>query len=145
MMAQGKHFAHPQTRSRISKPLLFGAYSVVWIVAVAAFWLGGRADAMGYSIIALHIVLPLAAVVVTFLMGKTEGLSLASGLLLIFVGVMYMLAPYLTFSLANMIAFEHVNMPDLTGLVFGAACGAIGLVLGVIARAVSAKLSRGSL
>ena len=145
MMAQGKHFAHPQTRSRISKPLLFGAYSVVWIAAVAAFWLGGRADAMGYSIIALHIVLPLAAVVVTFLMGKTEGLSLASGLLLIFVGVMYMLAPYLTFSLANMIAFEHVNMPDLTGLVFGAACGAIGLVLGVIARAVSAKLSRGSL
>lgn len=145
MMAQGKHFANPQTRSRISKPLLFGAYSVVWVAEVAAFWLGGRADAMGYSIIALYIVLPLAAVVVTFLMGKTEGLSFASGLLFIFVGVMYMLAPYLTFSLANMIAFEHVNMPDLTGLVFGAACGAIGLVLGVIARAVSAKLSRGSL
>lgn len=143
MMAQGKHFAKPQTRSRISKPLLFGAYSVVWAAAVAAFWLGGRADAMGYSIIALYIVLPLAAVVVAFLMGKTEGFSLTSGLLLIFVSVMYMLASYLTFSLANMIAFEHVNMPDLAGLVFGAACGAIGLLLGSIVRVVSVKLKRG--
>lgn len=143
MMAQGKHFANPQTRSRISKPLLFGAYSVVWVAVVAAFWLGGRADAMGYSIIALYIVLPLAAVVVAFLMGKTAGFSLTSGLLLIFVSVVYMLASYLTFSLANMIAFEHVNIPDPAGLLFGAACGAIGLLLGSIVRAVSVKLKRG--
>ena len=142
-MAQGKHFANPQTRSRISKPLLFGAYSVVWVAVVAAFWLGGRADAMGYSIIALYIVLPLAAVVVAFLMGKTAGFSLTSGLLLIFVSVVYMLASYLTFSLANMIAFEHVNIPDPAGLLFGAACGAIGLLLGSIVRAVSVKLKRG--
>lgn len=47
-------------------------------------------------------------------------------------GVMYMLAEYATFSAANMISFDKINMPHFGMILAGAAISAIGLWIGTI-------------
>ena len=47
-----------------------------------------------------------------------------------FFGVMYMLAEYGTFKMANNIAFDKLNAPDWGMIVAGAIISAIGMLLG---------------
>lgn len=48
----------------------------------------------------------------------------------LFFGVMYMLAEYGTFKMANNIAFNKLNAPDLEMIVAGAIISAIGMLVG---------------
>lgn len=48
----------------------------------------------------------------------------------LFFGVMYMLAEYGTFKMANNIAFNKLNAPDLGMIVAGAIISAIGMLVG---------------
>ena len=50
--------------------------------------------------------------------------------LTLFFGVMYMLAEYGTFKMANNIAFNKLNAPDLEMIVAGAIISAIGMLVG---------------
>ena len=59
--------------------------------------------------------------------------------MLIFFGVMYMLAAYATFSLANAAAFNKINLPDVTNMLPGMLCSGAGLLIGTLINVIKRR------
>ena len=86
-------------RSEIAAPL---AYLAIWILTLIVFWcFTDGADAMGFSILYLWIILPLSTVIASLSIGLCDSFGRWKWLGLPIFGVMYMLAEYGTFALAN--------------------------------------------
>jgi hypothetical protein len=56
-------------------------------------------------------------------------------------GIMYMLASYATFSLANNIMFNKVNSPDFTIFFAGLIISLLGMVIGYLRSVISKRKS----
>lgn len=123
-----------RSRQRFSRVVLTAAYLVIWTVVIGSFWLGGRMDAMGYSIVSFYLILPAAAVVLSFFIGREEVWAGSRWAMLLFFGVMNMLAPWATFSLANTGAFGQPHLPDPGSMLPGILCSALGIALGTAFR-----------
>ena len=76
------------------------SYMLVWAIAMIVFWF------------------------------FTSGSDAGKWAFTLFFGVMYMLAEYGTFKMANNIAFDKLNAPDWGMIVAGAIISAIGMLLG---------------
>ncbi len=118
-----------KSRQKLSKLMIILSYMIVWAVSVIVFWSVGEVDAAAYSIFVLWLLLPTVTFVTSLLTGKASE-SNKKWLWSLFFGVMYMLAEYLSFSLANMVAFNKTNAPDFTCLIIGAVISLIGLAAG---------------
>ena len=94
-------------RSRAKRSLL--GYLVVWTACVVWFFFLDGSDAMGYSLAVFFLILPLSALVSGYFCGKT--VDRRKWLLVPALGLMHSLAHYVTFSLANMMAFHKINAP----------------------------------
>ena len=93
------------------------------------FWFfTSGSDAMGYSLMFLWIILPVTTFVVSIVIGKNDFWEKGKCAFTLFFGVMYMLAEYGTFKMANNIAFDKLNAPDWGMIVVGAIISAIGMV-----------------
>ena len=124
-------------RLRKSLPLLM--FLVIWAVIVTTFWLGGSGDAMGFSIVTFYLVLPVTTIITAFFVGKDDWkLPMKAGVVA-GLAVMNMLAEYGTFSLANMLEFNKINMPEVGVLMSGVVIAAIGLGGGCLARVFRCK------
>ena len=130
-----------KSRQKLSKLVLVIAYLVIWALSIVVFWLGGNQDAMVYSLVAFYFVLPISTLIISVFIGKGDGWTNVKWLMLLFFGTMNMLAPYFTFSLSNMIAFNKFNMPDATGFLSGIICAAIGMVIGSLVKAIAERKS----
>jgi transcriptional regulator with XRE-family HTH domain len=130
-----------KSRQKLSKLILVITYLVIWVLSIVVFWLGGNQDAMGYSLVVFYFVLPISILIISVFIGKGDGWTNVKWLMLLFFGIMNMLAPYFTFSLSNMIAFDKFNMPDTTGFLSGIICAAIGIAVGSIVKAVAERKS----
>lgn len=130
-----------RSRQKFSKLIQISTYCLIWAVAIIVFWLGGREDAMGYSIVAFYLVLPITTFIISILIGKDEGWSAYKWLMVLFFGLMYMLALYATFSLANIVAFGNFYLPELTPVLLGALISALGLLIGTLVKDVRQKRS----
>ena len=110
-------------------------YSLIWLICVGAFWLGLGRSAMGYSLLVFYLILPIAGLVCSDMPGTRRGLG---GIVIssLFIGVMYMMAEYLTFSLLNMVtnSFSHINYPHINMLIAGTVLALFGSVIGKIFR-----------
>ena len=107
------------------------SYMLVWAIAMIAFWFfTSGSDAMGYSLVYLWILLPVTTFIVSFIIGKNDFWGKGKWAITLFFGVMYMLAEYGTFKMANNIAFDKLNAPDWGMIVAGAIMSAIGMLLG---------------
>ena len=107
------------------------SYMLVWAIAMIAFWFfKSGSDAMGYSLLYLWILLPVTTVIVSFIIGKNDFWGNGKWAFTLFFGVMYMLAEYGTFKMANNIAFDKLNAPNWGMIVAGAIMSAIGMLLG---------------
>ena len=95
-------------------------YFIVWLIIVAAFWFGFHLEPMLFSIAAFYIALPLTAFLVSLYLGRHDGFW--KWFFLPFAGLMQFLAPFVTFSLANMFAFgkgmDQVVLPDIYSAFF---------------------------
>lgn len=120
-------------KNNMKKGLLI--YSLIWFITVGAFWLGMSREAMGYSLLAFYLILPIAGLVCSAMSGARSGLR---GIIFcsLFIGVMYMMSQYLTFSLLNMLksSITKINYPSIPMLIGGALTAFIGYFLGVIFR-----------
>lgn len=87
-------------------------------------------DAMGYSLMFLWFILPISTFIVSIVIGKNNFWGKGKWAFTLFFGVMYMLAEYGTFKMANNIAFYKLNAPDLGMIVAGAIISAIGMLVG---------------
>ena len=115
-------------RGKISTIL---AYLMVWAIAMSAFWFNtDGTDAMGYSLMFMWIILPLTTLVISLIIGKNDYWGMKKWLMCIPMGIMYMLAEYGTFSMANNIAFNRVNPPQWEMIFIGAIVSLIGLGIG---------------
>ena len=132
-------------RQKLSKLIQVISYLLIWALSIIVFWLGGGSDAMGYSLVVFYLVLPITTLIISVFIGKDDGWANYKWLMLLFFGFMYMLACYATFSLANSTTFDHLNIPDLTDIVPGILCPAVGMAAGTVIRSVkgrAAKLSK---
>ena len=91
--------------------VLVVAYLVVWAFSLVAFWLFmGESDAMAFSLIFFYALIPAAAAGVSFSIGRNDCFGKAKWLVPIALGIMHMLAEYLTFSMKNMVAFYFAKI-----------------------------------
>ncbi len=119
--------------SKRSNMIALLVYLLVWATAIIAFWFfTDGSDAMGYNLLYLWIILPVTTLVVSILIGK--GSLKGKWVFTLFFGVMYMLAEYSTFRMANNIAFHKLNTPDWGMLAAGAIISLLGMLVGVLVR-----------
>ena len=76
------------------------------------------------------LLLPIAAFVISLRIGELVRRDGRMWLLPLALGLLYMLADFLTFRLANMLAFDKINLPQWDLFFIGAAISALGLLIG---------------
>ena len=114
-----------------NKIIIILSYLLIWSLAMIVFWFfTSGSDAMGYSLMFLWIVLPVTTFVESVLIGKNDFFGKGKWGSTLFFGLMYMLAEYGTFKMANNIAFNKLNAPDFGMIVAGVIISAIGILLG---------------
>lgn len=111
--------------------LLPAGYFAVWLLALLFFWcFTGATDGLAYGLLVLWLMLPAATFVFSLLIAKTNCWGKGCWFCLPFCSVLYMLAPYLTFTLANMLSTHRLYAPDWSALLIGAAISLPGLAVG---------------
>ncbi len=123
-----------KSRQRFSRMILVLVYLLIWTVTIVSFWWTSGSDAMGYALLAFYLVLPVTTLVISVFIGRDESWSGSRWLMMLFFGVMYMLGPFATFSMANNLAFDHRNLPQLTDMLPGILCSAVGIGIGALIR-----------
>lgn len=119
-----------RSRERLSRLLVVLTYLMIWALSILAFWLGLKQEAMLYSIAIFYLVLPLTTLILSALVGWNESWTGLRWLMLLFFGFLYMLAPYATFNVSNMLTVERFYGPDLATLLPGLLCAAAGMGIG---------------
>lgn len=131
-----------QSKNRLSRLLVVLTYLLLWSLSILVFWMGLKAEAMLYSIAVFYLVLPLTTLILSVLVGRNECWTGLRWLMLLFFGVLYMLAPYATFNVSNMLTVERFYWPDLATLLPGLLCAAAGMGLGCGLRRLKNRRQR---
>ncbi|MDD3338708.1 MAG: hypothetical protein PHS82_07635 [Lachnospiraceae bacterium] len=119
-------------KNRLSRMILLAAYLGIWSIALISFWLfTSGSDALWYSVMFLWILLPITTFVVSMIIGKNNYWESRKWFFSIIFGIMYMLAEYGTFSMANMVTFHKINMPEFVMILIGAIISLVGMGIGV--------------
>lgn len=110
-------------------------YSIVWLIAISAFWLADLSgDAMAYSLLVIYLLLPATTLTMSYLIGHDDRWGKMKWVAPVFFGEMYMLAEYFTFSLANMLANETINAPEFTMVLTGMVISLVAMGLGAFVQ-----------
>lgn len=131
----GKSTDAAGSRARLAKIILAAVYLVIWASVPITFWsFMSATDELGFAVIFFVFVLPVTTLIVSLLIGANGLFGKRKWLSVIFFGVMYCLAEYSTFSMANMIFndLSKFNFPDPVMLLIGAAISAAGMSIGVL-------------
>ncbi len=120
-----------KSRDRFSKLLLIITYLVIWTISLVTFWFFvDDMDPLTYSIMSFGVLLPVTTFVLSLLIGKNDYWGKWKWASAIVFGCFYMLAEYATFSVANMVSFHQINLPEVSALVIGSIISVIGLGAG---------------
>lgn len=115
-----------------SKLIFITIYFVIWAISIIVFWFfTSDSDAMGYSIVFLWGLLPVTTFVLSLFIGKNDYWGKWKWIWALVFGLMYMLAEYATFRIANMVSFNKISMPQLGMIPMGAIISIVGLAMGV--------------
>ena len=127
-----------RSREKLWKLILLAIYMALWVMCVLSYWithwLGGMVDAMGYSLLVFYLLLPLATLAVSIAIGKGPAWAEQRWLMLLFLGLMFMLAPYATFSLSHMLYHSIFYLPRLADMLPGILCAGLGMGIGAMLR-----------
>ena len=119
----------------------FLIYFAIWFVMVLSFYLGLSQSAMGYSLLAFYLVLPLAGIVCPVIM--TQGGCSFKGAIIssLVIGFAYSSAQYLTFSLLTMLnhSFSRINPFSIDAAIGGALTALLGFVIGAIIKLIRGR------
>jgi transcriptional regulator with XRE-family HTH domain len=122
-----------KSKRNLAKLILVVAYVVIWAFSLIVFWLfTSGSDAMAYSLMFLWILLPVTTFIISLLIGKNNYWGKWKWSSALVFGMMYMLAEYGTFNIANMYAFAKVNLPRFEMLLIGGIVSLIGLGIGTL-------------
>lgn len=122
-----------KSNTKRNKTVTILSYLMIWTVSMLVFWVfKGGIDAMGYSLMFLWIIIPVTTFTVSVIIGKNNFWGIKKWAFTFPFGVMYMLAEYGTFSMANNIAFNKINELEWDLAVAGAIISAIGMLIGLL-------------
>ena len=122
-----------KSNTKRNKTVTILSYLMIWTVSMLVFWVfKGGIDAMGYSLMFLWIIIPVTTFTVSVIIGKNNFWGIKKWAFTFPFGVMYMLAEYGTFSMANNIAFNQINELEWDLAVAGAIISAIGMLTGLL-------------
>ncbi len=120
-------------------PKLVITYLLVQAFSLVAFWaVLDSAHALGYTILFIGIIQPLTILVLSFLITKKNYPGNLYWLAAPVFGLGFMLLPYCTFDLANMLTTSSFLAPSWIMFLVGALLSAIGLLAGTFLRAKNA-------
>lgn len=134
-----------QSHRRLSTLIIAVSYLSIWAASLLVFWLLhalGAVDAIAYSLFVLCLLLPVSTLTVSVLVGRARG-GWRAWLLAPLFGVMHTLAEYVTFGLANMIAFHKLNPPDFSYFLIGTCVALAGLCIGSLLSRRRDRSTRG--
>ena len=117
------------------------AYAIIWLTMVASFYMGLGQSALGYSLLAFYLVLPIAGFACSAGMAY-YGASFKEAIIgSIIIGFAYSSAHYLTFMLSNMImiSFERINPFSVAGMIGDALTALLGFGVGAIIKAIRGR------
>ncbi|MCD7888962.1 MAG: helix-turn-helix domain-containing protein [Oscillospiraceae bacterium] len=124
-----------KSKRNIGKLIIIATCLVIYAIAMILFWcIISGSDAMGYYLIVIGLVLPVTTFVLSILIGINDYWGRWKWLSAVIFGIMYTLAEYATFKLANTIAFGNFNLPNLTLWLIGAIISLAGLGIGTLVR-----------
>jgi len=110
---------------------IYLVYVFLFIISLLFFWVILTAgDAFGYSLIFIIFLHPIVIFFSNLFIGLKIKRRKIDYVIPIGYGIFYMLLGYLTFSLANMIAFGNVNFPNLEPFIIGTLLSYGGLFIG---------------
>lgn len=131
-----------KSKNKFAKFILVTTYLTIWAIALIVFWFfTSGSDAMGYSLMYLWVLLPVTTFIHSFLIGKNGYWGKLKWVSAAAFGVMYMLAGYATFSVANMISTNKLNLPDFSMFVIGAIISIIGIGMGAGINYLNSKFA----
>ena len=113
------------------------SYLLIWVIAMIVFWFfTNGSDAIGYGLLYLWFILPVTTFFVSAIIGIHDFWGIRKWAFTLIFGVMYMLAEYGTFKMANNIAFNKLNTPDGGMIAGGPIISAIGMLIGFLVNRV---------
>lgn len=120
-----------KSKTRLSKLMLVLSYLIIWAIAITFFWVfTGEQDGIGYSLMFLWVILPVSTFIISLLISRNNYWGNLKWFGSLGFGIMYMLAEYATFSMANNVAFNKVNMPEFSMIIAGTIISLIGMGIG---------------
>lgn len=132
-----------KSNDRKAKTILISVYLAIWAFAILVFWFfTSGSDAMGYSLVYLWVLLPVSTFVFSLLIGKNNYWGNQKWMAAIAFGIMYMLAEYATFRVANMVTVDQFRMPEFGMIVGGAVVSALGIAIGCAVRRIEDKIKK---
>ncbi|MFC2661963.1 MAG: transcriptional regulator, partial [Eubacterium sp.] len=99
-------------------------------------------DAMGFSLLYLWIGLPASNLLASILTGRSSASGVWKTAAALIFGFLYMMAGYLTFSLANMLSYQNTVYPEWREFLIGTGISAAGMLAGWAAGRAKGKNSR---
>ena len=116
-----------------NKMITILSYLLIWAIAMIAFWFfKDDSSAMGYSLLYLWVLLPVTTFFVSVIIGINDFWGIKKWAFTVFFGIMYMLAEYGSFKMANNIAFNKLNAPDWGMIAGGTIISATGMLIGFL-------------
>lgn len=111
-------------------------YLCAWAASVALIWSAGTVDLIGVTILSLYVLMPLVTAGTSLVAGLRNVYGRFAWIGILASGVLYMLIPYVTFSLANTLATGNLHAPDLMMLIVGLGLSLISYLVGLAIRHV---------
>ena len=110
---------------------LIGSYILIQAISLISFWIFlDSAYAMSYAILFIWIIQPVAIFVLSFLIAKNKYFIKAQWLFPLIFGIGYLLLPYCTFDIANMLSTGSLLDPSWEPFGIGAIVSTAGLLIG---------------
>lgn len=117
-------------------------YLCAWAASVALVWTAGTVDLMGATILSLYVLMPVVTAGTSVMAGLRNVYGRFAWIGILACGVLYMLIPYVTFSLANTLATGSLHAPDPMMLLVGSGLSLVSYLVGLAIRhARSARAS----
>lgn len=119
----------------MTRKMLSILYLIFWVSGVIVFYFFlDSSDTMGYSVMYLWIIIPVLTFLVSISVGKNNYGGRGKWILAIILGILYMLLPYVTFSLSYMLSTKKAQFPDFVMMLYGIVISFIGLGIGTGVR-----------
>lgn len=119
-------------------------YGMAWLACLVIYWgclaagAPGGGGIMGYVLLALYCILPVAGIVSAFLVGRTAELGWRRLFAPVVIAALYVLHSVATFDLSNALGLTNIAPAFLASLLYGLVPAAVGLVVGSLTALRSA-------